>query len=149
MDFREDSYSQRMLDNFGSPAGADYEHEAERAGARRATRILAALLGIFLAAAVVIANASEVFRAGDQNGRPMSLRLLDEPCSPEVVKWLPTRVQPQFHAAMRAAILNWGGRDWKACWIDVDGDVYSLDEEGVMLNGGQGTPRRLFRDDSV
>lgn len=40
------------------PPGADYEHEAERTGARRATRVLAAILGIFLAAAVVIANAA-------------------------------------------------------------------------------------------
>lgn len=113
--------------------------------------LLALALGLMTGGAFYASrvDGAEVFRAPDQNGRPMALKLLDEPCKDEVVKWLPIRVRPEFHAGMKAAILHWEGRDWKACWIDVDGDIYSIDEEGVFLNGGGGTPRRLFRDDSI
>jgi hypothetical protein len=111
--------------------------------------LIAVTLGLVLAAATWKLHAAESFRAPDQYGRPMALKLLDDPCPTSVVKWLPMRVKEEFHAGMRKAVLHWGGADWDACWIEVDGNVYSIDSEGVMLNGGRGLPRRLFRDDSI
>lgn len=62
-----------MCASWCEPEDADYEHEAERrGGARRATKVLAALLVIFLAAGVVVANAADLPRAKD----PAECRLI-------------------------------------------------------------------------
>lgn len=107
------------------------------------------VVGLFGAGVATCAQGAEVFRAKDLHDRPMALKLLSDPCPESVAKWLPIRVKEEFRAGMRAAILTWGGRDWAACWIELEGDVHSIDEEGVLLNDGEGTPRRFFRDDSV
>jgi hypothetical protein len=33
----------------------------------------------------------------------------------------------------KKATLTYGGRDWESCWIELDGFVMSVDEEGVPL----------------
>lgn len=111
--------------------------------------ILSILAFIVAGAAVSRCEAAEIYRSFDQHERPMALKLLDAPCKESVLKWIELRVRPEYREGFKAAILHWGGQDWDACWLDVDGAVYSIDSEGVMLNGGTGLPRRLFRDPSV
>ena len=43
----------------------------------------------------------------------------------------------------KKATLTWEGRDWRSCWIEADGYVYSIDETGELL---QPIPASLFKD---
>jgi hypothetical protein len=93
------------------------------------------------------AHSAPVFKAEGADGSHAGLRLLDAPCAEEkVLVHLRLRVQPALLPRFKAAVLTWGGRVWASCWIDVDGVVYSMDEEGSLF---QPVPRPLFRDDSV
>ena len=46
----------------------------------------------------------------------------------------------------KAATLTYGGRDWQSCWVEMDGFVVSVDEEGSPLE-----PIELarFKEDGV
>lgn len=111
--------------------------------------IAAMALACILGFAAREARAEDVYRGLDPHGRPMSIRLHAAPCPASVTRWLPTRVRPEFHQAFQAAPLYWEGRNWEACWLEIGGDVYVIDEEGVVLNQGAGMPRRLFRDPAI
>lgn len=39
----------------------------------------------------------------------------------------------QFLDQFKKATLTYGGRKWESCWIELDGFVMSVDEEGVPL----------------
>lgn len=104
----------------GDPEGAEAE------GARRATRILVAILGVFLAAAVVIANAAE----GDKEEALITrkgndyVRLTAPPCA-SLPSW-------------RSGDALLEGKRYKLCWKSMlepqphvrvvfeDGDVWTL-----------------------
>jgi hypothetical protein len=43
----------------------------------------------------------------------------------------------------KKATLTYGGREWRSCWIEIDGMVYSVDEEGAPM---QAIPASLFKD---
>lgn len=97
------------------------------------------------------ANAALVFKHPQgSNGQPVSLRLMDTPCSNEkVLKYIKTNVQERFVPKFKNAVLHWAGKDWASCWVEYDGNVYSYDEEGEPFNPPMGVPFKLFRDDSV
>ena len=38
-------------------------------------------------------------------------------------------------ARFKAATLTWGGRDWRSCWIEWQGEIYSIDEAFLDLSG--------------
>lgn len=93
------------------------------------------------------ALAAEIFKSVGTNGQPMSLTLKDTPCSDVVVlKHLAGNVRPEFLDKFKNARLYWAGKEWASCWLELDGVVYSLDEEGTPL---QPIPRSAFRDDAV
>lgn len=112
--------------------------------------LLALLVGVVLAFALYSgrlhaepALSGPIFRSFGQNGQPAALRIFEAPCSdPKVLQ----RIRPHHHQEFKAARLTWGGQDWASCWIELDGIVYSIDEEGSEF---QPVPRRMFRDDSV
>lgn len=93
-------------------------------------------------------RAAEVLKNVDRQDRPMSLTLTQKPCKDSVKQWF-TKVNPALHDLMKAAILFYAGKNWDSCWVDIDGFVYSIDEEGVPFQGGQGIPRRLFRENTI
>lgn len=108
------------------------------------------VLLIILLLAVLLARhaiAGEVLRGDDDKGGEMVLRLNPGPCHETVVRWFPSRVYPEYREQMRDAELTWHGRQWHACWIDIEGRVYVLDEQGATLmgNGADFFPRRAFR----
>lgn len=43
----------------------------------------------------------------------------------------------------KKATLTYGGREWRSCWVEVHGMVYSVDEEGEPL---QAIPASMFKD---
>ena len=47
----------------------------------------------------------------------------------------------QFLDKFKKATLTFGGREWESCWIEMDGFVISIDEEGAPL---EPIPARLF-----
>ena len=104
-----------------------------------------ALLVVMLIAAP--AWAVPVFKATKPNGSEVALKLLDTRCSdPTVLKHLAAKVRPEFLDKFKDARLKWDGKDWSSCWIEFDGVVYSIDEEGSQL---QPIPREAFQEDTV
>ena len=91
------------------------------------------------------AQAAEVFRDKDDRGGPAVLKLSDKPCTNAKVrahlfdKLLDDR-------RFKAATLFYWGREWAACWVDRNGIVHSMDEQGAPL---QPVPRTAFKDDAV
>ena len=93
------------------------------------------------------AYSAPVFKAEGVNGKPASLRLFETPCtSPKVVNQLNSMVKPQLIAMFKRASLLWDGKTWESCWLDLDGVVFSIDEEGSQF---QPVPRVLFREDTI
>jgi hypothetical protein len=107
----------------------------------------ALILGMVLAAALypALASAYEVFRSIDNTGRPAALKLHDKPCTN-------AKVQAKLYERLlddrrfKAATLTYQGRDWASCWVERQGTVLSIDEEGAPF---QPVPRHLFRDESI
>ena len=95
-----------------------------------------------LALATASVYAAPTFQGIGSNNRPMRLVLYEEPCSPEVLLWL----KPQLHDLFKRATLTWGDRDWKSCWLQWEGKVYSIDEEGSAF---QPIPANLFFEPGV
>jgi hypothetical protein len=94
-----------------------------------------------------VALAGEVFRGEDLDGRFASLELFQEPCANDaVLAWLKANLQLKLVPLFNRAVLRWKGKDWASCWLDVNGTVYSVDEEGSKF---QPVPRAFFKDDSV
>lgn len=46
---------------------------------------------------------------------------------------------------LKKATLTYGGREWRSCWVEIDGYVFSVDEEGAPL---QKIPASAFKDKS-
>lgn len=103
------------------------------------------ILGVM--AWTIEANSAEVFKSDMRDGGKMSLTLKETQCSDaDVLKHLLERVRPEFLSQFKDATLNWGGKDWASCWIDVQGVVYSMDAEGAPL---QPLPREMFRESTI
>jgi hypothetical protein len=96
------------------------------------------------------AYAAPLFKNTGNDGKPISLRLLDTPCTnPKVKAHLEANVKAQFIPQFKSAVLHYGGRDWASCWIEYEGAVLSYDEEGAPFNPPMGVPRSMFKEDSV
>ena len=127
-----------------------FYHEADRRLARSVyCRLICWALAVALILAAIIfvtlAHSALVFRAIGDDGRPVALRLLITPCG-EKVKAQLFRVREQFWPKFKAAVLTWEGRQWESCWVEVNGIVHSIDEEGAFF---QPVPFRMFRDDAI
>lgn len=144
MDYREDNYSERMLDQLDVP------EISSRRMVILPWAIWATVIGITLGAALypVIARAAEVFRSTDDRGGPMVLKLYKEKCENAAVNsaLLQMQIAPQFLFLFKRATLFYWGREWASCWLEHDGRVLSIDEQGSPL---QPIPRSMFKDDTV
>jgi hypothetical protein len=99
-------------------------------------------LALFIAAFNAVA--APMFKSSDGT---VSLRLLDTPCSNEkVLFFIAQKVQPEFIAKFKDAVLTYGGRDWKSCWIEYQGHVFSMDEEGAPF---QPIPLQYFKENTI
>lgn len=106
--------------------------------------IFIALAGVGI---VKCAQAAPTFNAFGMDGNPAALELRQTPCeNAAVVKHLREKVKPEYISSFRAAVLTWGGKQWASCWIERDGVIFSIDEEGSYF---QPTPRRFFRDNAI
>lgn len=94
-----------------------------------------------------MAMSAPTFKYTPRSGHEIVLRLLDSRCSnAAVLKHLLVRVPPDYLDRFKDARLRYEGKDWASCWFELDGMVYSIDEEGAPL---QPIPRDLFRDGTV
>ena len=108
--------------------------------------LVAAFIGLPTAFAQTTEE-SEVFRAEGKNGHPAALRIFQSPCEDaQVLAHLIRRGAAEMVQGFKKAVLTWDGKDWSSCWIEVDGIVFSLDEENSPF---QPVPRAMFKDDSV
>ena len=96
------------------------------------------------------ALADPVFKETGNDGRPVSLRLSDKPCTSEkVLAHLKANVKPQYIPLFKAAVLHYAGKNWDSCWIEYGGAVLSIDEEGAPFNPPSGIPLHLFKEETV
>lgn len=105
----------------------------------------ALLVALFIVMPAIFA--APTFRSTGNNGQPMSLTLLETKCSnAKVLAHIINRIRPELIDQLKNATLYWEGKSWASCWVEVDGVVYSMDEEGAPL---QPIPRSAFLDNSV
>jgi hypothetical protein len=100
-----------------------------------------AVVAVFLWS--VQAYAAKVFKAEGRDGNPAALRLFDKPCTDQKVL---SKVMEAMRDKLKAAQLTYGGAEWASCWIELNGSVYSIDEEGAPF---QPVPRYLFKEEGV
>lgn len=126
--------------------GIGVEDELERCHRLRFVARLVVLIVLLLAAmAWGLAHAGEVFRGFDDQGDPAFYRLSEKPCTDErVLAHLKDMVLD--YRRFNAGALRWHGKDWSSCWVEIQGRVYSVDEEGEAF---QVLPRALFKDESI
>lgn len=92
-------------------------------------------------------HAAPVFRAQSASSGPVALKLLQDPCkNSAVIAYLTKLGAGPNLRKFKAAVLTYGGRDWASCWIEFDGYVYSVDEEGSPL---EPIPRKQFKEEGV
>lgn len=78
--------------------------------------------------------------------KPVEIRLLEDRCSSAKVNGiLPKMIRPQYVEGFKDARLFWNGRWWEACWTEMEGRVFVIDEEGEVFNGYSGILKALFR----
>jgi hypothetical protein len=91
-----------------------------------------AILAVFMVSA--IAQPVLLFHGRDNAGGLVVLRLMHSQCSNEsVLAHLRRYANRDDFVQFKDARLTWGGRDWASCWIERDGMIYSMDEEGAPL----------------
>ena len=109
--------------------------------------ILPWLIWGFVIATVIWATsalAAPMFKSSDGS---VALKLLATPCSDEkVLFFIAQKVQPEFLAKFKDAVLTYGGRQWKSCWIEYQGHIFSMDEEGAPM---QPIPLQYFHENSI
>ncbi len=96
-----------------------------------------------------------VYAAKEAYGAPMfksddgsvALKLLDTKCSDaKVLAFIAERVQPQYLGKFKDAVLTYGGKQWKSCWIEHQGHIFSIDEEGSPM---QPIPVAYFHENTI
>ena len=99
-------------------------------------------IALFIAAFNAIG--APMFKSSDGS---VALKLKETPCSDEkVLFFLAQKVQPEFLGKFKDATLTYGGREWKSCWIEHQGHIFSIDEEGAPM---QPIPLQYFRENSI
>jgi hypothetical protein len=122
-----------------------FDTEAPRKASRLLVWLLVAPLALCLALAAGKVFAGETFRGFSEQGGEVVLRLGKEPCTNKAILVV---MKDRFLDARRfkAAVLTWGGKAWASCWVERQGVIHSLDEEGAAF---QPVPRAAFKDESV
>lgn len=106
--------------------------------------VVMVIVGFFLFSP---AFAAPVFKSTGNDDKPMSLRLLDKPCTnSKVLAAINEKARPELRARFKEAQLLYSGKMWASCWIEMNEIVYSIDEEGAPL---QAIPRFLFQEDVI
>lgn len=132
------------------PEMTSAEAKAERGFLRKVIAVLGAVCFLVLIALATNAHAAPLFKNTGFDGQPISLRLLDTPCThPKVKAHLEANVKAEFVSQFKSAVLYYGGKNWASCWIEYQGMVLSYDEEGAPFNPPMGIPLELFKDDAV
>lgn len=136
------------------PEMSSSDAKAERGFLRKVIAFLGAVCFFLLFALAATwptkANAAPLFKNIGNDGRPVSLRLLDTPCThPKVKAHLEANVKDEFIPKFKSAVLHYGGKDWASCWIEYQGFVLSYDEEGAPFAPPTGIPLEMFKEDSV
>lgn len=111
--------------------------------------IVALTIGAMLLPMVAQADGPSVVYRGvrQQNCQPMALRLFATKCSnAAVLKILQVRIKPEYLDQFFDAKLSWDGREYASCWLEIDGHVVSIDEEGAPL---QPIPLAAFKDEAL
>lgn len=100
-------------------------------------------LALFIAAFNAIAD--EIFRSKDHQGQDAVLRIKNEPCANKKVI---DKLQADFldYRLFKASVLTWKGKDFASCWVEKNGHVLSVDEDGSPF---QPVPRRVFKNESI
>jgi hypothetical protein len=113
--------------------------DRQRKDLRNCILILAAV-GVILGLLAGCATAepvdrSLVFRGTHQDGSQVALRIFTaKPCTDDrVLMFLDKKygAPPDLLPHFKASILTWQGKDWASCWIEQQGYVVSVDEEGA------------------
>ena len=122
-----------------------YQDEEEARDTLLPKLFWAAVIGLALAAALYPAlSRADEFRSQD---RSVALVRHDAKCDDaDILAHILRLGGGDLLQQFKKATLTYGGRDWRSCWIEVDGMVYSIDEEGSPL---QPLPARLFRGASI
>jgi len=121
--------------------GRGVRDEPERRDFRKCVLILIAvgvILGLLAGCATAEpAERSLVFRGTHQDGSPVALRIFTaKPCTDaRILGFLEHKygAPPELIPHFKASILTWQGKDWASCWIEQQGYVVSVDEEGASF----------------
>ena len=110
-----------------------------------------ALIHVALFATLVLisatASAAPIFKSDVPGQSFESLTLLDTPCSNDTVKaFIALKVPPELHGQFKDAILMWGSKPFASCYLEFEGYILSIDEEGIPL---QPVPRNKFRESTI
>jgi hypothetical protein len=108
--------------------------------------------GFALALLISAFNAigAEVYKATSGAGLPVTLRITQEPCTDvNVLSHLKAGIQDKDIPMFKRAVLNWEGKLFEACWMQLGDTVLAIDSEGDPFNPPYGVPRSKFRDDTV
>jgi hypothetical protein len=108
--------------------------------------------GFALALLISAFNAigAEVYKATSGAGLPVTLRITQEPCTDvNVLSHLKAGIQEKYIPMFKRAVLNWEGKVFEACWMQLGQTVLAIDSEGDPFNPPYGVPRSKFRDDTV
>lgn len=108
-------------------------------------RVLLFFVLFFVGAAT--AQTSMVFKHHlSSGGGPVVLRIYFDICSHAPAL---AYITPPYRQMFKRSVLTWQGKDWESCWVERDGHVLSVDEEGALFNRPVGVPLTMFKDDSV
>jgi hypothetical protein len=108
--------------------------------------------GFALALLISAFNAigAEVYKATSGAGLPVTLRITQSPCTDvNVLSHLKAGIQEKYIPMFKRAVLNWEGKVFEACWMQLGDTVLAIDSEGDPFNPPYGVPRSKFRDESV
>ena len=137
-----------MNDNFcRMVADALTEQDAKEERRKLRPWVGAVVSGACLAALFVLATSAYAVPMLKSSDGSVALKLKDTPCSDEkVLFFLAQKVQPEFLGKFKDSVLTYGGREWKSCWIEHQGHIFSIDEEGAPM---QPIPLQYFRENSI
>lgn len=109
------------------------------------------LLTVLLFCVSLSAMAETWVLSFDGSSGPAKLTLKEEPCdNGDVLMHLAAVLKGDLIAQFKNSVLNWEGKDWASCWVEIDGAVFSVDSEGVRLNAPYGgIPKSEFQPEGI